>query len=118
MPLQTCVELEWCAMVEDRTGIISGGGSPEWSLLPYAHTIDLCGVSADCAHCVSGICGYAVSKLFLPISYCYQPLAVAVPGQIIDAAGDDRIFAFRSARPRAVPDADCPRDIARGNVVT
>ena len=97
VPLQTRIEFERCAVVEDRTGIISCSRGPERPLLPYAHAIDLRRMPTDGAHCVPGIRGNAMSKFFFPISYCDQSLAVAVPCQIIDAARDDRVLSFRSA---------------------
>ena len=46
-------------------------------------------------------------------------LAVAVPGEVVDFARDDRVFAFRGAGARgaAVPDADGAGGVAGGTVV-
>ena len=59
-----------------------------------------------------------MAEALFAIAHRDDALAVAVPCDVVDAAGDDVVLAFGCAVAFAVPDADGAGDIAAGDIET
>ena len=114
----TGVELERRTVIEDHARIIAASGRAQWPLLSDADTIDRIAMTGDLSHAVSTVGCDTVAKTLFAVSYRDDPLAVAVPRNVVDPARDDMVFAPRPTFSNAVPNSYCSCDIARGYVET
>lgn len=85
-------------------------------MLANGDTVDLRRVARDLAHAVAAVCGDAVAEALLAVTYGNDALRVAVPGQVVDAAGDDGVFALCCTLAGAVPYPDHARHISAGDI--
>jgi hypothetical protein len=113
---QAGVELEGRAVVEDDTCVVGARGGAQRALLADRDGVDLRGVARDLAHAVAAVGGDAVAEALLAVADGDDALRVAVPGNVVDAAGDDVVVALGRALARAVPHLDGARDISTGDV--
>jgi hypothetical protein len=112
----TGVELEGRTMEKAQVCVITTSGSSYRPLLANAHANDLLVVSADLAHRVSRVGCDAVTKPLPAIADGDDPLAIAIPSNVVDATSNDRVFPFRLLCSCCVPNANRARDISRGDV--
>lgn len=94
---QARVELERRAVVEDQAGVVAAGDRAEGPLLPYRDAIDPRRVPGYLAHAVAAVGRDAVAEPLLPVPDGDDALGVAVPGEVVDAAGYDVVFACAEA---------------------
>jgi hypothetical protein len=85
-------------------------------LLPDGNAIDLARMADDLAHAIPTIPSYAVSHALLSFAHSNDPLRVSIPSEIVDAAGDDVVFALGCAFANTVPDTHAASDIGGGDV--
>ena len=113
---QASVIFEGRAVQEDEGCVVGSGGGAERALLPDGHAVDLGGMPGDLADGISAVRGDAVTETLLTVSYRNDTLRVAVPGDVVDAACNDVVFALCRAFAFTVPDSDGARDIAASDV--
>lgn len=113
---QAGVELEGGAVVEDQAGVVGARGGAQRALLADGDAVDLRRVARDLSHAVAAVGGDAVAKALFAIADGDDALRVAVPGNVVDAAGDDVVLALGRALAGAVPHAHAARDVAAGHI--
>ena len=112
------VEFERCAVVENQVLVVAGGGSAERALLPNGDGVDLLRVAVDFADSVPTVPGNAVTVALLPVANSDDALGIAVPGEVVDPAVDDAVFALGDSLADAIPDPDDTAGVAASDVET
>lgn len=105
---QAGVELEGGAVVEDHAGVVAAGGGAQGPLLADGDAVDLRRVAGNLAHAVAAIPGDAVAEALLALANGYDALRVAIPRQVVDAAGNDVVVAWSTRQlPSVCPQRPC-----------
>ncbi len=79
-------------MVEYYAGIVGACCCADRSLLANGDAIDLGGVTSNLAYGIAAIGRDAMSKALFAITDRNNALRVAVPGNVVDATGNNVIF--------------------------
>lgn len=90
---QAGVELERGTVVEDEARVVGSRGSAQRSLLSDGDAVDLGAVAGDFTDTVAAVGRDAMAKALFAVAHGDDPLRVSVPGNVVDAAGDDVVFA-------------------------
>lgn len=75
-------------------------------------------MARDLADAVAAVSGDAVAEALAAVADSYDALGVAVPGDVVDAAGDDMVFTLGVDGFDGVPDADGAGDVTGGDIET
>lgn len=84
-------------MIEDEVFVISRCRGSEGSLLSDTDGVDLCRMTTDLSNRVSGVCGETVPISLLPVTDGNDALAVSIPSEVVNPAGDDGVFSLSKA---------------------
>jgi len=101
-----CCEFEGWTRIECQTRVIGTGGCSHGSLWLDRNTVDLSTLSRDLAHTVAAVPCDAVTEPLPAISYSNNTLIVSIPGNVVDASGDDLVFTLCGTFSYTVPDLD------------
>ena len=114
-PSSLAIELERRAMQETHGAIIRHGRSAQRPLLANSNRINDLAMPAHLTNTVSAVGGEAVPEPLAAVADGDDALAVAVPGDVGDAARDDGVLALGVDGLDGVPHAHLARDVARSD---
>ena len=108
-------ELEGGAVKEAHGAVIGHSGGAQGALLADGNGVDDLAVTADLADAVAAVGGEAVAEALAAVANGDDALAVAVPGEVGNAARDDGVVSLGVDGLDGVPHAHLARDVGRGD---